>query len=62
MSEPQQPAEDPVLITDAALSYDWDYGWEGETEALCDPRLPSLLREAGIVLTSFSRLGGEGRP
>src|SRR6185436_13645691 len=43
---------------DRALSYDWDYGWEGETEALCDPRLPPLLAEAGIELTSFSRLAG----
>lgn len=42
---------------DLALSYDWDYGWEGETAALCDPRLRPLLAEAGIELTSFSRLG-----
>jgi predicted glycoside hydrolase/deacetylase ChbG (UPF0249 family) len=41
---------------DLALAYDWDYGWEGETAALCDPRLPPLLAEMGIELTSFSRL------
>ena len=44
---------DPGL---AAL-YPWGYGWERETEALCDPRLPGWLAEAGIELTSFSRLG-----
>ena len=43
---------------DLALSYDWDYHWEAETAALCDPRLRPLLAEAGIELTSFSRLGG----
>ncbi len=43
---------------DLALSYDWDYGWEEETQALCDPRLSPFLREAGIELTSFSRAGG----
>jgi predicted glycoside hydrolase/deacetylase ChbG (UPF0249 family) len=45
-------------IGDAALAavYPWGYGWEGETAALCDPRLPDLLRARGIELTSFSRL------
>jgi chitin disaccharide deacetylase len=39
-----------------AAAYDWDYEWEAETAALCDPRLPEMLRAAGIELTSFSRL------
>jgi predicted glycoside hydrolase/deacetylase ChbG (UPF0249 family) len=45
-------------LGDEALSaeYDWGYGWDRETAALCDPRLPELLRSRGIELTSFSRL------
>lgn len=45
-------------LGDAELSaaYAWDYEWDAETAALCDPRVPDLLREAGIELTSFSRL------
>jgi chitin disaccharide deacetylase len=39
-----------------AAEYDWGYGWDRETAALCDPRLPELLRSRGIELTSFSRL------
>jgi hypothetical protein len=39
-----------------AAAYDWDYDWDAETAALCDPRVPGILREAGIELTSFSRL------
>ncbi len=39
-----------------AAEYDWDYAWDAETAALCDPRVPELLRAAGIELTSFSRL------
>jgi predicted glycoside hydrolase/deacetylase ChbG (UPF0249 family) len=42
--------------TELASAYDWDYEWDAETAALCDPRVPDLLREAGIELTSFSRL------
>jgi predicted glycoside hydrolase/deacetylase ChbG (UPF0249 family) len=41
---------------DLAAAYPWGYGWERETAALCDPRLPDLLRARGIELTSFSRL------
>jgi len=41
---------------DLAADYDWDYDWDAETAALCDPRVPGMLREAGIELTSFSRL------
>lgn len=45
-------------LGDAALAaeYDWGYAWDAETAALCDPRVPELLRAAGIELTSFSRL------
>jgi predicted glycoside hydrolase/deacetylase ChbG (UPF0249 family) len=45
-------------LGDAALSaeYDWGYGWDRETAALCGPRLPDVLRARGITLTSFSRL------
>ncbi len=39
-----------------AAAFSWGYGWEAETAALCDPRLPDLLRARGIELTSFSRL------
>jgi chitin disaccharide deacetylase len=39
-----------------AAAYTWGYAWEAETAALCDPRLPDLLRALGIELTSFSRL------
>jgi len=40
----------------AAAYPSWGYGWDAETAALCDPRLPDLLRAAGIELTSFSRI------
>lgn len=45
-------------LGDAALAgeYAWGYAWDAETAALCDPRVPDLLRERGIELTSFSRL------
>jgi len=39
-----------------AAAYGWDYQWDAETAALCDPRVPGMLREAGIELTWFSRL------
>jgi predicted glycoside hydrolase/deacetylase ChbG (UPF0249 family) len=39
-----------------AAAYDWGYSWDAETAALCDPRLPKLLAERGIELTSFSAL------
>lgn len=47
----------PGLGGDAlAAEYAWGYGWDEETAALCDPRIPELLRAEGIELTSFSRL------
>ncbi|HEX4961341.1 MAG TPA: ChbG/HpnK family deacetylase [Thermoanaerobaculia bacterium] len=39
---------------DLAAAYAWGYGWEEETAALCNPRLPDLLRSRTIGLTSFS--------
>jgi predicted glycoside hydrolase/deacetylase ChbG (UPF0249 family) len=41
---------------DLAAAYAWDYEWGAETAALCDPRVPEMLRSAGIELTSFSQL------
>jgi predicted glycoside hydrolase/deacetylase ChbG (UPF0249 family) len=46
----------------AAAYPSWSYGWEAETAALCDPRLPDSLRARGIELTSFSRLSAAPRP
>jgi predicted glycoside hydrolase/deacetylase ChbG (UPF0249 family) len=45
-------------LGDAALAgeYAWGYAWDAETAALCNPRVPDLLRARGIQLTSFSRL------
>ena len=45
-------------LGDAALAaeYDWGYGWDRETAALCDPRLLESLRSLGIEITSLSRL------
>jgi predicted glycoside hydrolase/deacetylase ChbG (UPF0249 family) len=45
-------------VGDAELAgeYDWGYAWDAETAALCDPKLPDLLREQEIELTSFSGL------
>lgn len=39
-----------------STEYDWDYEWDQETAALRDPRLPGLLQQAGVELTSFSRV------
>ncbi len=41
---------------DLAAAYDWGYGWDEETAALCDPVVEEALRSEGIRLTSFSRL------
>jgi len=45
-------------LGDAALAaeYPWRYAWDAETAALCDPRVPDLLRDRGIELVSFSGL------
>jgi predicted glycoside hydrolase/deacetylase ChbG (UPF0249 family) len=41
---------------DLAAVYNWDYDWDTETAALCDPRVPEMVRAAGIEKTSFSNL------
>lgn len=33
-------------------AYDWGYGWDAETNALCDPRLRGEIEARGIELTS----------
>lgn len=42
-----------------ARRYRWRYQWEMEAAALCDPRVPAVLREAGVEISSFSRLAAE---
>lgn len=37
-----------------ASRYAWRYRWEQETAALCDPRVPAMLRAAGVELGRFS--------
>lgn len=36
--------------------YDWDYAWDEETSALCNPRLRQELASRGIELTAPSHL------
>jgi len=45
-------------IGDEALktAYDWGYGWDGETAALCDPGMRKAIRDGGIEVSGFSRL------
>lgn len=45
-------------IGDGALAsaYDWSYRWDEETAALCDPRLPTALAGAGVLLAGFRDL------
>jgi predicted glycoside hydrolase/deacetylase ChbG (UPF0249 family) len=31
-------------------SYEWNYEWDAETRALCDPKLPAAIAERGITL------------
>jgi predicted glycoside hydrolase/deacetylase ChbG (UPF0249 family) len=38
---------------DLAAAYDWGYGWDRETEALCDAGVREAAREKGIELTAF---------
>ena len=44
----------------AAAYPTWGYGWEAETAALCDPRLPDLLRTRGIELRRSAPSNPEG--
>jgi predicted glycoside hydrolase/deacetylase ChbG (UPF0249 family) len=41
-----------------AAEYNWDYGWDRETAALCDGRVKEALRTKNTELTSFSQAGG----
>lgn len=45
-------------LDDAALAaaYDWGYHWDEETAAICDPRLPGALADAGVSLAGFRDL------
>ncbi len=45
-----------------AARYRWRYDWDTERQGLCDPELPLALAEAGIELTSFSRLAPTTSP
>jgi chitin disaccharide deacetylase len=38
--------------------YDWGYGWDRETAALCDAGVRAGLRDRGIALKGFSNSGG----
>jgi len=38
---------------DLAAAYDWDYDWDVETAALCDPQMLEMLRAAGVEVTGF---------
>jgi predicted glycoside hydrolase/deacetylase ChbG (UPF0249 family) len=41
--------------------YDWGYGWDEETVALCDAGVKERLRAEGVELMSFSELEAETR-
>jgi predicted glycoside hydrolase/deacetylase ChbG (UPF0249 family) len=43
-----------------ASRYRWRYDWDAERKTLCEAMLASALAEAGIQLTSFSRLAARG--
>jgi predicted glycoside hydrolase/deacetylase ChbG (UPF0249 family) len=45
-------------IDDSALAaeYDWGYGWDRETEALCDAGVKEALKQSEIELETFSQL------
>lgn len=37
-----------------AAEYDWGYGWDQETAALCDPEVRAGLERAGVRVMSFT--------
>jgi hopanoid biosynthesis associated protein HpnK len=41
-----------------AGAYDWGYDWEGETAALCDPRLRGAMVAAGVELARIGEVVG----
>ncbi|HYN21373.1 MAG TPA: ChbG/HpnK family deacetylase [Thermoanaerobaculia bacterium] len=49
-------------LDDDALSadYDWGYGWDRETAALCDERVKDALQERSIHLAPFAALEALG--
>jgi predicted glycoside hydrolase/deacetylase ChbG (UPF0249 family) len=42
--------------------YDWGYGWDRETAALCDAGVRERLRNRGIALRGFSTVGAVNPP
>jgi len=46
-------------LGDAELgaAYDWEYEWDAETRALCDPRLRQAIADRGITLVAPSAVG-----
>ena len=47
---------------DLAAEYDWGYGWDKETAALCDAGARNQLQAGGVELSSFSRLSPPSGP
>jgi predicted glycoside hydrolase/deacetylase ChbG (UPF0249 family) len=45
-----------------AGAYDWGYGWDRETAALCDAGVREWLRDREIVLRGFSAVGAVNPP
>jgi chitin disaccharide deacetylase len=45
-----------------AGAYDWEYGWDEETAALCDPGVKEGLRDRDIALKGFSAVGAACPP
>ncbi|HKV07439.1 MAG TPA: ChbG/HpnK family deacetylase [Thermoanaerobaculia bacterium] len=43
-----------------AAEYDWGYGWDAETAALCDPGVREGLERAGVRVMSFTEMAREG--
>ncbi|HSF43837.1 MAG TPA: ChbG/HpnK family deacetylase [Thermoanaerobaculia bacterium] len=41
-----------------AAEYDWGYGWDAETAALCDPGVREGLERAGVRVMSFTEVPG----
>ncbi|HUP63557.1 MAG TPA: ChbG/HpnK family deacetylase [Thermoanaerobaculia bacterium] len=51
------------LVTHPGLGvsgYAWNYDWEGETKALCDPRLREKIASRAITLAAPSQVEKEG--
>jgi predicted glycoside hydrolase/deacetylase ChbG (UPF0249 family) len=52
------------LVTHPGIGVDayqhWNYEWDAETEALCDPRLPKAVADRGIQLITPGSLSARG--